>query len=378
MTKPRVVVAGLGDSGLLTAINVARDVEVVGISTKPGMVSSQELGMRLARPDEWQKQYRHPFESFRKLDSARTVHGTVTDVDLALRTVTVKDADGVSSVEAYDVLVISTGVTNGFWRRPDVVSPEYVDNALQTTHQTLSRADRIAIVGGGAAAVSSAANLALAWPDKQIELYFPGERALPHHHRGTWQSVRRLLAERGVGINPGHRAVIPSGFDLDEITHSPVEWSTGQPPTSADAVLWAVGRVRPNSDWLPRELLDEEGFVRVNSDLQLPEHPEIFAVGDIAATDPLRTSARNRADKILGRNIRAHLRGRALKAYKPRRRRWGSVVGTQPNGLTVYAPNGKGFRFPRWSNDALLQPLIVKRGIYRGIRPTQYSKKETP
>ena len=101
------------------------------------------------------------------------------------------------------------------------------------------------------------------------------------------------MAERGVGINPGHRAVIPSGFDLDEITHSPVEWSTGQPPTSADAVLWAVGRVRPNSDWLPRELLDEEGFVRVNSDLQLPEHPEIFAVGDIAATDPLRTSARN-------------------------------------------------------------------------------------
>ena len=45
MSRPRVVVAGLGDSGLLTAIHLARaDVDVVGISSKPGLVSGQELG----------------------------------------------------------------------------------------------------------------------------------------------------------------------------------------------------------------------------------------------------------------------------------------------------------------------------------------------
>ncbi len=370
MTKPKIVVAGLGDSGLLTAINLARDVDVVGISTKPGMVSSQELGMRLARPDEWQGQYRFPFESFRKLDRVRTIHGTVTGVDLASRTVFYEDVDGATGEEHYDVLVIATGVTNGFWRRPDVQTPSDVDEALRRPHETLAEAGSIAIIGGGAAAVGSAANLALAWPGKRIELFFPGPAALPQHHRGVWASVSRLLVDRGVGLNPGHRAVIPAGFDLDEITHAPVEWSTGQPPTAADAVLWAVGRSRPNSSWLPDELLDGDGFVRVKPDLQLPDHPEVFAIGDIAATDPLRTSARNRADKLLGRNIRAHLRGRPLQAYKSPRRRWGSVIGTQPNGLTVYAPNGKGFRFPTWSNDALLQPLIVKRGIYRGIRPT--------
>ncbi len=375
MTKPRVVVAGLGDSGLLTAINLARDADVVGISTKPGMVSSQELGMRLARPDEWQRQYRFPFDRFKKLDPARTIHGTVTDLDLDRRAVTVKDADGETRVEAYDVLVIATGVTNGFWRRPDVQTPEDVDGVLRTAHETLAASSSIAVVGGGAAAVSSAANLALAWPDKQVELFFPGEAALPQHHRDVWKAVSSLLRERGVGINPGHRAAIPAGFDCDEITHDPIEWSTGQPPTSAEAVVWAIGRVRPNSDWLPRELLDDDGFVRVNADLQVPHHPEVFAIGDIAATDPLRTSARNRADKILGQNIRAHLAGRALKPYKPPRRRWGSVLGTQPNGLTVYAPNGKGFRFPTWSNNALLQPLIVKRGIYRGIRSTPSKEK---
>lgn len=378
MTKPKIVVAGLGDSGLLTAINLARHADVVGISTKPAMVSSQELGMRLARPDDWAKQYRFGFERFKLLDPVRTVHGTVTDLDLDRRIVTVKDADGVSSVEDYDVLVIATGVTNGFWRRPDVQTHDEVDDVIQSAHQTLAEANSIAIIGGGAAAVGSAANLAATWPDKQIELFFPGDGALPQHHRNVWTSVSKVLIDRGVGIKPGHRAAIPAGFDLDEITREPVEWSTGQPTTSADAVVWAVGRVRPNSEWLPRELLDDAGFVRVNAALQLPDHPEVFAIGDIAATDPLRTSARNRADKILGRNIRAHLKGRTMKPYKSPRRRWGSVIGTQPNGLTVYAPNGKGFRFPQWSNRALLQPLIVKRGIYRGIRatPVQPQSKE--
>ena len=52
MTRSRVVVAGMGDSGLLTAIHLFRHVDVVGISAKPALVSGQELGMRLARPQD--------------------------------------------------------------------------------------------------------------------------------------------------------------------------------------------------------------------------------------------------------------------------------------------------------------------------------------
>ncbi len=370
MTTPRVVVAGLGDSGLLTAINLARrgTAHVVGVGTKPGMVSSQELGIRLARPEVWQQQHRVPFERFRKLDQVRTLHGTVTGVDLDRRALTYKDVDGTTGEVDYDVLVIATGVRNGFWRQPDVQTTEEVDAELAATHQTLADAESIAIIGGGAAAVSSAANLADLWPTKQVELYFPGEGALPQHHPRVWSSVRKLLLERGVVLHPGHRAAIPTGFSCDEITRGPIQWSTGQPPTAADAVLWAVGKVRPNSDWLQPELLDDDGFVRVDATLQLPDHTGVFAIGDIAATDPLRTSARNRADKILARNIRAHLKGRPLKSYKSPRRRWGSVIGTQANGLTVYAANGRGFRFPHMSIGTVLQPWIVNHGIYHGIR----------
>src|SRR6202008_2888959 len=174
-------------------------------------------------------------------------------------------------------------------------------------------------------AVSSAANLARTWPQKQVDLYFPGERALLQHHPRAWERVELRLGEVGVVLHPGHRAVIPDGFACDQITGEPVQWCTGQPPTSADAVLWAIGRVRPNTDWLPAGLLDENGFVRVPPELRVPGRSSLFAIGDVAATDPLRNSARNRADGLLAHNVRAELTGRPLRSYRPPKRRWGSV-----------------------------------------------------
>lgn len=368
MTRKRVVIAGFGDTGLLTAIHLARYADVVGISAKPGLVSGQELGVRLSRPDDWARDYWIPFDRFRGLDRVRTVHGTLAGVNLAARTVTVLRADGSTLAEEYDALIISTGVSNGFWRRPTLQSAPEVGAELRGAHDRLAAARSVIVVGGGAAAASSAANLARTWPAKRIDLYFPGERALAHHHARVWGRVQRRLTEVGVVLHPGHRALLPDGFACDQITSDPVRWSTGQPPASADAVLWAIGRVRPNTDWLPAELLDERGFVLVTPDLRVPHHRGVFAVGDVAATDPLRTSARNRADRLLAHNVRAEFSGRRLRAYRARKSRWGSVLGVQPDGFEVFAPNGHAFRFPAWSIDRILQPWIVRYGIYRGVR----------
>jgi NADH dehydrogenase FAD-containing subunit len=368
VSHKRVVIAGLGDSGVLTAIRLARHADVVGISAKPALVSGQELGWRLSRPHDWARANLIPFDRFRGLDRVRTVHGTLSGLDLSARTVIVRHDDGSTSVEGYDALVISTGVTNGFWRQPNFQSADEIGAALRAAHYHLAGASSVIVVGGGAAAVSSAANLARTWPQKRVDLYFPGERALLQHHPRAWERVEQRLGEVGVVLHPGHRAVIPDGFACDQITGEPVQWSTGQPPTEADAVLWAIGKVRPNSDWLPADLLDEHGFVRVSPELQVPGHRGVFAVGDVAATDPLRTSARNRADGLLAHNVRAEFEGRPLRSYRPPKRRWGSVLGPQRDGLEVFAPNGRAFRFPAWSFDRVLMPLIVRWGIYRGVR----------
>ncbi|RZT24858.1 NADH dehydrogenase FAD-containing subunit [Mycobacterium sp. BK558] len=365
----RVVVAGLGDTGVLTAIKLARHAQVTGISSKPGLVSGQELGWRLARPQEWARHNWIPFGRFRGLDGVTTVHGTLTGLDLESRCVLVELADGSAQQVPYDALVIATGVRNGFWRTPALQGVDEIDADLRDPHDRLAAARSVIVVGGGAAAVSSAAQIATTWPGTRVDLYYPGERALVGHHPRTWKTVQRRLIDAGVGLHPGHRAELASGFTPAALTSEPVHWSTGQPPATADAVLWAIGRVDPNTGWLPAEVLDENGFVRVTPTLQVPGHPEVFAIGDVAATDPLRSSARNRADGLLARNVRAFFDGGPLKAYRAPTRRWGSVLGIQPDGLEVFAPNGRAFRFPAWSFERVLMPWIVARGIYRGIRP---------
>ncbi|TFV55801.1 pyridine nucleotide-disulfide oxidoreductase [Mycobacterium sp. PS03-16] len=369
MSAPRVVVAGLGDSGLLTAIRLARHAEVVGIAARPGLVSGQELGVRLARPDAWARDYWISFDRFRALDRVRTEHATLTGVDLAARKVFAQRANGSALVEQYDALVIATGVTNGFWRTPGYRSAEDVAAALRADHERLAAARSVLIVGGGAAAVSSAANVALAWPGTRVTLCFPGPCPLTTHHPRVWTRIARRLDALGVVLRPGHRAVVPDDFACDRITAGPVRWSTGQPDADADAVLWTIGRVRPNTGWLPAELLDGDGFVRVTSHLKVVGQQHVWAIGDAAATDPLRSSARNRADKLLAANIRADAAGRPLRAYRAPARRWGSVLGVQPDGLEVFGPNGRAFRFPAWSIDRVLQPWIVRRAIYGGVRP---------
>src|SRR5215217_7273526 len=154
ISRPRVVVAGLGDSGVLTAIRLARHFDVVGISAKPALVSGQELGLRIARPNDWARDNWIAFDKFRGLDRVRTVHGTLTGLDLAAREVFVEQADGSARTEPYDALIISTGVTNGFWRRPTVQSAAEIGADLARAHDRLSAAGSVIVVGGGAAAVS--------------------------------------------------------------------------------------------------------------------------------------------------------------------------------------------------------------------------------
>ncbi len=225
------------------------------------------------------------------------------------------------------------------------------------------------VVGGGAAAVSSAANVARTWPGKRVALYFPGERALPYHHPRVWETSatptdRRRRRASSWPPRGGPRR-------LRRAMTSPVRRSNSAPDSRLHPQTRCCGRSDgfvPTPTGCPPELLDEHGFVRVTPELRVPDHRGVFAIGDVAATDPLRTSARNRADGLLVRNILAEFADRPLRSLPPASRRWGSVIGIQPDGLEVFAPNGQAFRFPAWSFERVLMSLIVRRGIYHGVR----------
>ena len=124
--RPRVVVAGMGDTGVLIATRLARSCEVVGISTRPALLSGQELGNRLTDHASWARNYFVPFPRFRRLDHVRTVHGRITSVDFDRSLVHVELAGGAVAIEPFDVLVIATGASNGFWRH------DRVENLLES------------------------------------------------------------------------------------------------------------------------------------------------------------------------------------------------------------------------------------------------------
>ncbi len=369
--RPRIAIAGLGDTGLLVALDLHPEFEVVAIAPKPALVSGQELGGRLADPDAWRRRYLTAYSRYRRLDGMRIVHGLIDAVDLEARRLAIRGIDGREEALDYDVLVVASGVRNGFWRDAALEDREAVERRIDADAERLARAATIAVVGGGASAASAASNLKERHPGAAVHLFFSREAPLPEHPPKVGRAIAARLAAQGVGLHPGHRARVPEGFAGERITSDPVEWETGQPVFRADAVVWAIGREQPNTAFLPPAILDAAGFVCVDPQLRVPGFANVFAVGDVAASDPRRSSARNGGAGIVAHNIRRLLAGddARMKPYVPPAHRWGSVLGPQRDGLRVFTPSGASVRIPPWLVDHVLYPLIVERGMYKGVRP---------
>ena len=104
-------------------------------------------------------------------------------------------------------------------------------------------------------------------------------------------------------------------------------------------------------------------------ELRMPGHPGVFAVGDVAASDPLRTSARNRADGLVAQNVRARVQRPAAAHLPPADAAMGFGAGHRsPTGWRSSRPTAGRSGFPAWSFDRVLMPWIVRRGIYHGVR----------
>ena len=361
----------MGDTGLLVAIHLGDEFEVVGMSAKPCLVSGQELGMRLARPDLWQQHYLMPFRGYRRLRNTSTIHASITGLDPASRTLFYTHAAGKPGQVAYDVLLIASGVSNGFWRNRRLQSMEEVMGDIREISGRLARADTIAVIGGGASGVNAAANLKEANPGKQVHLFYSRDLPLSEYPPTVREHVSARLRQLQVALHPCHRAVIPDAARESAFTTDAISWESGQPPFKADGVLWATGMFSPNNQFLPPDMLDANGFVKVDRYLRVPGYENVFAVGDIAATDPQRCSARNGGFQVAAHNIRACCNGRGESSLKPfnlPKYRWGSILGVLQEGMRVYTPRGGSFLFRTWMVHRVLYPWLVRKMIYKGVK----------
>ena len=364
--KKRVVIAGFGDSGLTAAVHLASnsELEIVGITPKMCHASGQELGGRLAQPALWKELYLLPFDAYRQLDRVRMVYGLATRIDLERQAVHVSLPDGSAQEEPYDALLIASGVSSGFWRTAHIESRSAMERAVQVDHEALAAARTFAVVGAGASGVSAAYNVAFRFPSCAVHLFCSGEEVLPGYNPRTQRAVREHLRRAGVIVHTQHRAVLPDGSPSERLRREPIAWvsPSGEPSFEADLVLWAVGHARPNSGFVPAELLDASGFVLVDQHLRAGGKDTVFALGDVAVPSARtlgsrRSSARQAEDggHILHRRLTrcahplATTAGRSRLPTSPRCSSAGrapSCAGTRRHNIDGAPSSGSGMAVP--------------------------------
>lgn len=227
-----------------------------------------------------------PFEELLAETGVRFHQGQVSAIAVEEKQVQLE-----SSVSlGYDKLVIAMGGKTSLPMVPGVSDYALPFRNLQDAYQLKERLRlleqspaekiRIAIVGGGYSGVELACKLGDRLGERgRLRLIERGDSILklsPEYNRKTAQDA---LAERGIWLD--------LETDITEITSDSLSLRyKGQIDTiPVDIVLWTVGN--DVSD-LIRDLPlphDKNGLLETNHFLQVTDHPDIYALGDVAACE---------------------------------------------------------------------------------------------
>jgi len=298
--RPQVVIVGAGFGGLEAAKALNRVAVDVIVVDRQNHHCFQPLLYQVATaalsPAEIAWPIRH---ILRQQRNATVLMAEVSGIDLAGRFV----HTGAGPI-SYDYLVIATGATHSYFGRDDwadfAPGLKRIEDATRIRRSILlafeqaelarDEAERqrlltFVIVGGGATGVEMAGAIAeiarqtLAKDFRRIDprssriiLLEAGPRVLPTLPEDLSTYAERTLTRMGVDVRTSTRVTNCDrrGVDLDR----------GR--IDAGTVIWAAGVVAsPAARWLGAEH-DYAGRVLVRPDLSLPNHPEVFVIGDAA------------------------------------------------------------------------------------------------
>lgn len=300
--KPRVVIVGSGFAGLNAAKAMKKaDVEITIIDRRNFHLFQPllyQVAMAALNPSDIAFPIRSIFKN--QSNVVRVLLGEVTSVDLDARTLSVDEA----RVD-YDFLVVATGATHSYFGNdqwePFAPGLKTVEDALTMRARVLrafeaaeaNPADAVRlltfiVVGGGPTGVELAGALeeiAVHALGKEFNIVDPStarvllvegtDRVLPPYPPSLSGSARRQLEDLGVEVM--------TGALVSEIDERGVTLASGE-RIDAGTVLWAAGvAASPLGKMLGD--VDRAGRVLVASDLSVPNHPEVFVVGDLASIE---------------------------------------------------------------------------------------------
>lgn len=338
MSHDRVLILGGGFGGLFTALALSGSADVTLVSDEDHFVFTPMLYEYLSgEVEEW-----HIAPRYAELlnDKVTRIHGTASKIDLDSKAVTV---EGFSTPLNYDFLVLALGGVTNYagvegaeqyslpfrkiedadrLRRAMVTTLDQIPQDLPP--QDVKRRVTFVVVGGGASGVELSTKMSDLLRDAfkrrdlqgepRVVVVEMGDRVVPGMGEPIREFVEQALIESHVELHTLTRVI--------KVTKGSVITEHGgrQEEIEVAGVVW-VGGVRVNP------LLDQlsvakhgRGLIDVRPTLQLVDHDNVFALGDIAffrdAAPVLAGTAQlafQQAD-LVADNVKALLAGKSLRS----------------------------------------------------------------
>nr|WP_273994264.1 NAD(P)/FAD-dependent oxidoreductase [Burkholderia thailandensis] len=331
---PHVVIVGAGFGGVAAARGLRGAACRVTLIDRHNYHLFQPLLYQVATAGLSPADIATPIRSlFRDQPNVRVLFGEVGGINHEKRTVSMG-----SSAIPYDYLVLATGARYSYFGRDEwaefapvlkriedatairrrlLLAFELAENSADAEERAALLT--IVIVGGGPTGVELAGAIAeltgqgMAQEFRTIDptsarilLVEAAPRILAQFPESLSATASRSLAALGVEVVPGTR--------VEHVEARGVTIAGQFIP--ARTVLWAAGVVAsPAAAWLSAEA-DRAGRVKVGPDLSIPGHPDIFALGDTAASEgwagkpvPGLAPAAKQGGAYVARLIRARING---------------------------------------------------------------------
>jgi NADH dehydrogenase len=299
-TPPHVVIVGGGFAGLAAARGLRRGRVRVTLLDRRNHHVFQPLLYQVATAGLGAPDIAAPIRGILSRQRNTTVLlGEVTAVDAAARTLVL--ADGALG---YDYLVLATGATHSYFGHPEwarhAPGLKSLEDALDIRRRMLlafERAERLdaaaaraewltfVVVGAGPTGVELAGTIMelarhtlkrdfrrIDPREARVVLLEGADRVLPPYLPVLSEKARLQLEDLGVEVRTG---ALVTAVDEHGV-------AVGAERLTARTVLWAAGVA---ASPLGRALgvpVDRAGRVKVEPDLSIPGHPEVFVTGDLA------------------------------------------------------------------------------------------------
>ena len=300
--RPHIVIIGGGFGGIYAARYLAKLPVDITVIDRENYHLFQPLLYQVATAALSAGDIASPIRSIlRRFKNVRVVMSEVTDIDQNSKRVMLKEGGDYH----YDFLIVAAGATGTYFGHDEwakyAPGLKSIEDALDIRRRILSAyetAERMAegsqardafltfvCIGGGptgvemAGAIREIASQTLKGDFRSIDpthakviLIQSGDRILPDYPKDLSDSALKQLKGMNIEVRLGKR--------VTDINEHGVQ--VGDDFIPAKTVVWGAGvQASPLAKTLGAEL-DKGGRVLVNADCSVPNHPDVFVIGDLA------------------------------------------------------------------------------------------------